>query len=146
MYINIGSKIKGLAIVVFILGLIASVISGIIFAVLDDNLVLIGLLAIMLGTIATLTSSLLIYGFGQLFENSDDIAEECRKKNKTNQKQKKKISISPKSNSNEEQDINGEKYIDYVCENCLAELSFTKEQIKENNNLTCPICDANISL
>ncbi len=71
MFENIGGKIKGLASVVCILGIIGSVISGI--SIIDyDGLS--GFLIMVLGSVFSWAGSFVLYGFGQLVDNSDIIA------------------------------------------------------------------------
>lgn len=68
MFNNIGSKIKSLAIVITVLGFITSFFFGI--AVLIYSGIL-GIIIIIAGCIISWVSSFLLYGFGQLIENSD---------------------------------------------------------------------------
>lgn len=80
MFNNIGSKIKGLAKVITWIGIIASVIAGIGQMVMASNiyggggLALSGILTIVLGSLAAWVSSFLVYGFGELVENSAAVA------------------------------------------------------------------------
>jgi hypothetical protein len=81
MFNEPGSKIKAFSIIIFIISLIAIfVFNLIIFNEADDLLEL--LLIIVAGIVEILTSWLVclsIYGFGQLVENSDIIAENIYK-------------------------------------------------------------------
>ena len=79
MYTNIGKKIKCLAVVMFLIESIVSVIVGIalmIIAAKNDNnkLILFGLLEIVIVSLFAWVSSWLLYAFGQLVENSDIIS------------------------------------------------------------------------
>ena len=83
MFSNIGGKIKALAKVICWLGIIASIFVGLLF--LDKN-PLGGLLWMVLGSLSSWIGSFVLYGFGQLVENSDihteilaDIADEISK-------------------------------------------------------------------
>lgn len=71
MFNNIGGKIKSLASFVCWLGIIATVIGGIILMLTDEDLILIGLLVMIAGSIGSWVGSFLLYGFGQLVHNSD---------------------------------------------------------------------------
>ena len=71
MFNNIGGKIKTLAQVVCWLGIIASVIFGIILMLQNEDNVLIGFIVLILGCFFSWISSFMTYGFGQLVENID---------------------------------------------------------------------------
>lgn len=68
MFNNVGSKIKSVAQLVTLIGILVSVISGIVVTVVDSP---IGLIIIVAGSIASWLLSLTLYGFGQLIENTD---------------------------------------------------------------------------
>ena len=68
MFDNIGRKIKSLASVITWFGMIASVITGL------QNMPA-GILIIILGCLASWTCGLLLYGFGQLIENTDKLTK-----------------------------------------------------------------------
>ena len=78
LYVNIGGKIKRLAFWTFIVEAIGAIISGI--GLLFGSVILGGLAAIFFGPIVAWVSSWLLYGFGQLIENSDKIVENTRSK------------------------------------------------------------------
>ena len=73
---NIGGKIKTLAQVVAILGVIVSVIAGLF--VLDDS-ALYGVLIAFVGSVLSWISSLFIYGFGELIDKTTEIAKNTKK-------------------------------------------------------------------
>ena len=85
MFNNIGEKIKTLAIIITILGIVASVISGIAFIVssIVDSYdvsrlaagIILGVLTMVVGSLLSWISSFLLYGFGELIENSTIIKE-----------------------------------------------------------------------
>ena len=77
MFDNIGSKIKGLARVITWIGIVASVIAGIAqmcMSHFSGGLVFSGILTMALGSLLAWVSSFLVYGFGELVENSAAIA------------------------------------------------------------------------
>ncbi len=93
MFNNIGGKIKTLAKVLCWLGIIISVLSGIGIMVgggagqLTVNGsasgvpgVLVGILVIVIGCLASWIGSFFAYGFGQLIENSDAIRDSLEHK------------------------------------------------------------------
>ena len=153
MYDNIGGKIKGLAKASFIVAAIAEAITGIALMASDEDLILYGLLVLIAGPIITWVSSWLLYGFGQLIENSDIIAEEYNRKNEKHEK------VVEKNNERKQEqrmkaikanivnpEISEDEFIDFTCPNCKAELSFTKGQLQSGEELTCPMCDTPISV
>lgn len=80
MFDNIGGKIKTLAKIICWIGIIASVISGIALMASGANRyysgpgpVLLGILTIVFGSLASWIGSFFTYGFGQLIENTDEI-------------------------------------------------------------------------
>ena len=77
MFNNIGGKIKTLASVITWLGIGLSVIIGIVLMVMAEELILIGLIVAILGSIFSWIGSFLIYGFGELIENSSIIAKKA---------------------------------------------------------------------
>lgn len=84
MYSNIGGKIKVLAKIICIIGIIVSVISGlgiIIVSSIGYNpglSVFGGLLVIVLGVLFSWLSTFFIYGFGELIEKVTEIESEIR--------------------------------------------------------------------
>ena len=72
MFNNISEKIKTIAYIEVILGILASLTYGIIL-ILDEDMFLIGLLVMVVGFLASWASAIFIYGFGQLIENTDSL-------------------------------------------------------------------------
>ena len=68
MYNNIGNKIKILAQIICVLGVVASVILGLVICFTTDEFNVIGLLYILIGSILSWISTLTMYGFGELIE------------------------------------------------------------------------------
>ena len=75
MFNDIGGKLKGLAKVTTILGIISSVLSGIV-QMIDQPLA--GILIMVLGSVLFWISSFTIYGLGQLIENTDELVKQGR--------------------------------------------------------------------
>ncbi len=75
MFDDIGGKLKGLAKVTTILGIISSVLSGIVQAI-DQPLA--GILTMVLGSVLFWIGSFTIYGLGQLIENTDELVKQGR--------------------------------------------------------------------
>lgn len=74
MFENIGGKIKTLAKVVCWIGIIVSCIYGLLIMAKNEGLILAGLIIIIIGILCSWVGSFTLYGFGQLIENSDKIA------------------------------------------------------------------------
>ena len=151
-YDNIGGKIKGWAKWMFAIEAIAAVISGFVLMAEDEDMILVGLLIVVLGPIVAWVSSWLLYGYGQLIENSDIIAEEYNRKNEKHEKVVAKNNAKKEAQRREKvkvtianPDIADDEYIDITCPNCKEELSYTKEQV-QSGDVVCPICDSHISL
>ena len=73
MFDDIGSKLKTLAKVSTILGIIGSVIAG--CALMGDDF-LTGLLILVLGSVFSWIGSFTVYGLGQLIENTDELVKQ----------------------------------------------------------------------
>ena len=70
MYDNIGKKIKLLARIITIIAVIASIIAGIILMALEQYW---GIIFIILFPFVLWVSSFILYGFGELIDNTCDI-------------------------------------------------------------------------
>ena len=82
MFDNIGKKIKALAQAVCCIGIIFSVISGIVIMVNEEDLILLGIVIILLGSLLSWVSSFTLYGFGEAInqlEYSNNISKEILK-------------------------------------------------------------------
>ena len=73
---NIGKKIKTLAVIVSIVGVVVSIICG--MTVMTGNAG-VGLLIAILGSLASWVSSFFSYGFGELIEKTTEIANNTKK-------------------------------------------------------------------
>ena len=151
-YDNIGGKIKGWAKWIFAIEAIAAVISGFVLMAQDEDMILIGLLVVVFGSIVAWVSSWLLYGYGQLIENSDIIAEEYNRKNEKHEKDVAKSNAKKEAQRREKvkvtianPNIADDEYIDITCPNCKGELSYTKEEL-QSGDVICPMCDTHISI
>lgn len=76
MFDNVGEKIKGMARFVFIAGIVASAIGAIVLWANNNSYtptVLSGILVLVSGTISSWITAILVYGFGELIESTQDI-------------------------------------------------------------------------
>lgn len=72
MFTNIGGKIKKLTVFMMILNIISSIILGIYLIYLQG---ITGVLVLVFGPIFSWISSFILYGFGELIELTDEIAD-----------------------------------------------------------------------
>lgn len=73
LYSNVGKVLQTLAVIVAMLLAIAGIIWGIVF--LANGAGLMGVLLILVSPLAAYLSSLILYAFGELVENTKKIAE-----------------------------------------------------------------------
>lgn len=130
MYDNIGSKIKTLAQVVFIIMAVISIISGVIIIFSDDGAFIIGILTAGIGVLLSWVGTFFLYGFGQLIENTDILVRESKKQSTGIQR------ISTESNEN---DISTKKVAESM-KNSQAYSSTTSANVKR-----CPLCGERIT-
>ncbi len=71
MFTNIGKKIKVLAMVIAWMGIIGSVIGGVVL--MDEADEALGLLVMLVGALMSWIGSFFMYGFGQLIDNTDKL-------------------------------------------------------------------------
>ena len=84
LFQDIGKKIKTLAIFSFMVTVILGFIGGILCMQIDDDghYVLIGLLIMVLGFVVGWVSSMFLYGFGELIDQSVDANQQLMRTNK----------------------------------------------------------------
>ena len=86
MFNNIGGKIKGLAKFMCWLGIILSVIIGIVLIIgatnrngyyryTDTTTIIYGIIVIVMGSLLSWIGSFVLYGFGELVDNSSKLVE-----------------------------------------------------------------------
>ena len=152
-YENIGNKIKSLAMTLFFVEAIAEIVTGFALMIADEDLIFYGFLIIVIGPIVAWVSSWLLYGFGQLIENSDIIAAEYNRKNEKHEKVVAKSNEKKQAHRTKEikatianPEVDEYDFIDITCPNCKADLCYPKVQLQSGEELTCPICDAPFSI
>ena len=155
MFDNIGKKIKTLAKVICGIGIVASIIVAIIMFIISSMSYLqsvlfgwLGIIILLLGPLFSWIGCFLLYGFGELIDNSAIIAQQS---NSSNQNYNKKLEKQHKKDTEQRLDsikeqlldnsISEDDYIDIQCPNCDAELSFARYDLLHNQSLTCPCCD-----
>ena len=130
MYENIGRKIKGLAIVVFAIMAILSVVAGVFMLFRDNGGFLIGILIAGIGILLSWVGTFFLYGFGQLIENTDILVYQTKNMSKN---------IEKISNNNVQKDVSNEK---------VAESIKSSNQSAPNTSATvksCPLCGEKVT-
>ena len=81
MFKNIAKKLKALAKVICWVGIVLSVLAGLlyIFASGDITYAIAGVVAMLLGILLSWVGSFVLYGFGQIVENTDKMAANSEK-------------------------------------------------------------------
>lgn len=74
LFDNIGQKTKTMAFIIFVLGFIASSFCGI-QIMYEREKFLPGFLIWVIGTLVSWATSIFVYGFGQLIDNTSQIAD-----------------------------------------------------------------------
>ncbi len=169
MYNNIGGKIKILAFIICGIGILASIISGIIVTEYDEGT---GLIILFGGSVISWASSFVLYGFGKLIEDTEFIADQYRdaserKREKEVAKQRKEFNETvmrqkpavntgtvntgtvntAAQNATTQNTVNvnarpdDNEYFDFPCPLCGETLSYTKGEIRLNETLPCPECN-----
>ena len=82
MFNNIGGKIKALAKVICWIGIIASVIGGIVLMIHDEDMILYGILTAVGGALFSWIGSFFTYGFGELIDNTSKLVAHAEKTEK----------------------------------------------------------------
>ena len=120
MFNNIGGKIKGLAASVTVIGIIASVIVGLVLMTADGDTVFLGILVAALGSFVSWLSSWLLYAFGQLVENSDTIVKLMRNEQVEPTSTSTEKSTSTEQPKNAQFDsIPADKILNGKCDMCM---------------------------
>ncbi|MBQ1847430.1 MAG: hypothetical protein II135_05435 [Clostridia bacterium] len=151
---DIGSKIKITASILFVLEIIGSIIAAIVC--FSDSLAGIGCALLFGGPLAAWLIFIMVYGFGQLVENSDQLVE-------NSYEMKRKLSAeNSEPNESEENDTsqNGKYptvkhkedgiirsvedevvYTEFECPKCKTKMTFPLDYIKQDPAVICPECN-----
>lgn len=139
MFDNIGGKIKSLAQVVTVIGIIASIIIGLIFMA---NAGFIGFIVMAIGILFSWISSFITYGLGQLIENTDTMVY-LLKNNDIKQiksELKNKGNTENTSSSTFDNGKENEDNEDTLCPHCGRKIIIPEE----TTNAYCPWCNKKI--
>ena len=135
MYDNIGSKLKGLARVIFAIALIVLLVVG--FVSMGSNPIF-GVTVIVLGTVGAWCSSLVLYGLGKVIDVAEKMETGTIKAPKTDRKKvaSKGETVSAREGLCEDQ------MKKVICPNCKEELFFSQTE----GDAECPYCGASVHL
>ena len=172
MFENVGGRIKTLAIIIFFIEAIATILTPIILVMKWYF----RLLIIFGGLFVEYFGFALIYGFGHLVENSEIVATDTLAKNpelrnvfdrdkvipevtstekikEMRQKKKQQERAADRKAKDKDKtpdhspvgENDEEEYYDVVCAKCKQLLSYTKEEITGDEQMYCPSCNSPIS-
>lgn len=149
MFDNIGSKIKTLAKVLTWLGIIGSCISGILLMAEDEDLIAAGLLIIIFGSLISWGGSFLLYGFGQLIENSDRMVQlmgsgtaSTKRERKVESERAPQPKKTQKAVKAVPQPSEPDELSEIICPHCGEELYVSME---EESGFFCPFCGVRVT-
>ena len=128
---NIGGKIKGLAVTSAIVSAISAFIGGIVFATLDDDFIVFGILMALLGPIIAWVSSWVLYGFGEIICHLDDINYSTRKASSAQSSHRQAPAPKPQN----------DLVTDY-CPECGTQLRYSKNA----KFVSCPKCGCTLEV
>lgn len=172
MFDNICGKIKTMAQAICALGIIGSVIGGIVLISVD--MVIVGIIVLIGGSLLSWLGSFGLYGFGQLIENTDILVAQGKKnyqrsgetekndgvpvgekykeddsEQNVDNKISEEMSQNEIENDNSETEVldsDSDEFVDVYCPECGKMLSFTKEYIRQSPFLFCPHCGTKIAV
>lgn len=111
MFDNIGVKIKRLVFIIFIIEAVISILYGLIYIIVFKNMFY--LLICIIGPFVAWISAFLLYGFGELVDNSSKIKSDTEDQKKNQEIIIKELKKLNGSNPNEDTDSKN-----WNCENC----------------------------
>ena len=135
---DFGQKLKDISESLFFLGLLLTIVPAIVLIVLDKGLLLTVIIVAPLIILFLRISTYLMYGFGQLIENTDIIASHYQEQQPKNTRNMEITSLI----SNEA--IDEDTVVNFVCPACDKKISCTKKQIKNKEIHSCPACNTPI--
>ena len=78
MYNDVGKKIKGLMETLLMIGIVLSVVGGIVVMTISDDLIVVGLLIVIVGSLASWIACIFAYAFGELVDRTCNIEKLLR--------------------------------------------------------------------
>ena len=152
MYEKVGEKIKLIAKIICIIGVIGSVIYGIYMLTLGSEFFFSGLLIAVVGSLGSWISSLFTYGFGVIISNTEAIKQNTEDTSKTaleivncGSEKEKSGNTATKVGENDFI-VKTDEHVAFKCPSCKAALSYSKEYISKKSETICPMCGEKINL
>lgn len=105
MFYEIDLKIKRLAKIIFVIGILASIIGALGILIEDSDLIVASISTVIGGVIATVISSLFIYAFGELLDKITKIEKYLRKDYESREKSDNNINKQLNKENNDEKNI-----------------------------------------
>ena len=78
MYNDVGKKIKALMETLLMIGIVLSVVGGIVVMTISDDLIVVGLLIVIVGSLASWIACIFAYAFGELVDRTCNIEKLLR--------------------------------------------------------------------
>ena len=78
MYNDVGKKIKALMETLLTIGIVLSVVGGIVVMTISDDLIVVGLLIVIVGSLASWIACIFAYAFGELVDRTCNIEKLLR--------------------------------------------------------------------
>lgn len=78
MYNDVGKKIKGLMETLLMIGIVLSVVGGIVVMTISDDLIVVGLLIVIVGSLVSWIACIFAYAFGELVDRTCNIEKLLR--------------------------------------------------------------------
>lgn len=137
---NFGAKLKQLSDVIFYLGLFQILAQMVFYLAIGSTTEALSFLFITpLIVLGIRIGTYLMYGFGQLIENTDIIASHYQEQQPKNTRNMEITALI----SNEA--IDEDTVVNFVCPACENKISCTKKHIKNKEINSCPACNTPIS-
>ena len=152
MYEKVGEKIKIIAKIICVIGIIGSAIYGIYMLTLGSEFFFLGLLIAVVGSLGSWISSLFTYGFGVIISNTEAIKQNTEDTSKTaleivngNSEKENPRSTASKVGENEPI-VKTYEHVAFKCPACKSTLSYSKDYISKKSETVCSMCGEKINL
>ncbi|MBR3885592.1 MAG: hypothetical protein IKJ33_03910 [Clostridia bacterium] len=148
MFDNIGGKIKILAKVIAVLGIVFSIIIGIYYMTMGKEYLVYGLTVAIVGSLVSWISSFFAYGFGELISNTDEMKRNLESSDSYNKEITKILNneVVDKKKEKENKTVLSDEKIDLKCPSCGINLSYSKSLLEEKTEIACPFCKNDIKV
>jgi len=160
---RVGEFIKGRALILWVLGMLAGIIGGVVLVIKVDFII--GIVVMGVSAFVTTFSTMLLYAFGEITEKvvsieeyllreqrekiqqkNEQIAKKSEMPQKKQQVTKKNEAPKERNITNREtsEDVDLNEYVDFECPECGETVSFTRGELMNKKSKKCPFCDTDI--